>query len=92
MAHGLQDSLSTLHLSCSAESNSNSATTARLDTERMANPSPTGTFTLQDTPDFAWRETVWQLTRQPGFFRVGGVQLSGYAQSFALGGLRYFAM
>ncbi|ABK98567.1 hypothetical protein Ppro_0938 [Pelobacter propionicus DSM 2379] len=39
-----------------------SATGARLDTERMANPSPTGTFTLQDTPDFAWRETAMSVT------------------------------
>jgi hypothetical protein len=30
----------------------------------MANPSPTGTFTLQDTPDFAWRETGMKLTRR----------------------------
>jgi hypothetical protein len=60
--YGLQDSLSTLQLSCSPENNSDSATAARLDTERMANPSPTGTFTLKDTPDFAWRETGMALT------------------------------
>jgi hypothetical protein len=28
----------------------------------MASPSPTGTFTLKDTPDFAWRETGMSLT------------------------------
>ncbi len=47
-----------------------SATGARLDTERMANPSPTGTFTLKDTPDFAWRETGMKLTRRLCFCRV----------------------
>ena len=41
-----------------------SATGARLDTERMANPSPAGTFTLQDTPSLAWRETGMMLTSQ----------------------------
>ncbi len=45
-----------------------SATGARLDTERMANPSPTGTFTLLDTPDFAWRETPIRLTGRWGLF------------------------
>ena len=29
----------------------------------MANPPPTGTFTLQDTPNLAWRETGLRLTR-----------------------------
>ena len=46
-----------------------SATGARLDTERMANPSPTGTFTLKDTPDLAWRETGMALTCR--LFRAG---------------------
>jgi len=65
LPYGLQNSLSTLQLSCSPENNSDSATAARLDTERMANPSPTGTFTLQDTPNLAWRETV--LENSGGF-------------------------
>jgi hypothetical protein len=50
----------------------------------MANPSPTGTFTLQDTPNLAWRETARQLTRKPSLF--------GLAVSNCLVGIqfRYF--
>jgi len=53
--YGLQDSLSTLHLSCSPQ-------LSRLRHRRktrygwVASPFPTGTFTLQDTPSFAWRD------------------------------------
>jgi len=53
--YGLQDSLSTLHLSCSSQS-------SRLRHRRktrygwVANPYPARTFTLQDTPSFAWRD------------------------------------
>ena len=59
--YSLQDSLSTLHLDCSPHS-------ARLRLRRktrygwMASPFPTGTFTLQDSPSFAWRETAMGLT------------------------------
>ena len=65
LPYGLQDSLSTLHLSCSPH-------TARLRHRRktrygwVANPYPTGTFTLIDTPDLAWRETGSDLTGLTG--------------------------
>ena len=55
--YGLQDSLSTLHLYCSPQS-------SRLRHRRktrygwVASPFPTGTFTLLDTPSFAWRDNV----------------------------------
>jgi hypothetical protein len=28
----------------------------------VASPSPTGTFTLQDAPSFAWRTNTWALS------------------------------
>ena len=53
--YGLQDSLSTLHLSCSPQP---SRLRHRSKTRYgwVANPFPTGTFTLQDAPSFAWRD------------------------------------
>ncbi len=62
---GLQNSLSTLQLSCSPK-------TSRLRHRRktrygwVATPFPTGTLTLQDKPSFAWRETGLRLTPDLG--------------------------
>ena len=51
---GLHDSLCTLHLFCSHQT---SMLRHRRNTRYgwVANPYPTGTFTLQDAPSFAWR-------------------------------------
>src|SRR3989304_744425 len=55
--YGLQDSLCTLHLSCSA-------TPCRLRHRRntrygwVASPCPAGTCTQQDTPSLAWRDNA----------------------------------
>jgi hypothetical protein len=60
---GLQDTLSTLRPACSPR------VPLRLRHGRQprygwgAGPSPTGTFTLQETPSFSWRENAWPELR-----------------------------
>ena len=57
LPYGLHDSLCTLHLFCSTQK---ASLRHRRNTRYgwMANPYPTGTFTLQDAPSFAWRANV----------------------------------
>ena len=54
LPYGLHDSLCTLHLFCSSR---NAKLRHRRNTRYgwVANPYPTGTYTLQDAPSFAWR-------------------------------------
>ena len=54
LPYGLQDSLSTLRLSCSPLPRLRHRRKTRYGW--VASPYPTGTLTLQDTPSFSWRD------------------------------------
>jgi hypothetical protein len=55
---GLQDALSTLRPSCSPGSRPRLRHGRKTRYGWVARPYPTGTFTLQETPSFSWRENA----------------------------------
>ena len=56
--YGLQDALSTLRPSCSPGSRPRLRHGRKTRYGRVASPYPTGTFTLQETPSFSWRDNA----------------------------------
>ena len=54
--YGLQDALSTLRPSCSPQASLRLRHGRKTRYGWVASPYPTGTFTLQDTPSFSWRD------------------------------------
>jgi hypothetical protein len=70
LPYGLQDALSTLSPSCSSPSQQlRHGPKTRLGW--VANPYPTGTFTLQDAPSFAQRDDVGDEPRLTATGRSG---------------------
>src|SRR6266702_1048203 len=56
--YGLQDALSTLRPSCSPGSRPRLRHGRKTRYGWVASPSPTGTFTLQETPSLSWRDNA----------------------------------
>src|SRR5262249_22856214 len=60
---GLQDTLSTLRPSCSPRVPPRPRHGRKTRYGWVASPYPTGTFTLQETPSFSWRENAGRQAR-----------------------------
>src|SRR2546428_13232582 len=60
--YGLQDTLSTLRPSCSPQASLRLRHGRKTRYGWVASPYPTGTYTLQETPSFSWRDNAG---RQP---------------------------
>ncbi len=56
--YGLQDALSTLRPSCSPQASLRLRHGRKTRYGWVASPSPTGTFTLQETPSLSWRDNA----------------------------------
>ena len=61
--YGLQDALSTLRPSCSPQASLRLRHGRKTRYGWVASPSPTGTFTLQETPSLSWRDNAGRQAR-----------------------------